>query len=191
MTSKLDLPYIFLTGTPLAGTRAVARQLGKLTDDAFSVERAPHGPSGGWEMSVPLRPGAPRIAFSLRAKLRTSAVYDPYDDGPSDPRIAAEGAFVRRCDGVLFVADSQFARQEANRGRLSSVNDLVTRSGRTADDVAMVFLLNKRDLPEVMSVEEMSRDLAWPGAAHIPTCGLTGAGVQDALRALLGQLAPG
>lgn len=69
--------------------------------------------------------------------------------------------------GVVFVADSQHLRAEANAERLARVVSDFQSVGRDAASIPFVFQLNKRDLPEVMPVDEMRRLLAMPQCAYV------------------------
>ncbi len=84
-------------------------------------------------------------------------------------------------DGVVFVADSQAGRAEANR---EAVDDLVANlaeHNRRLEDVPHSFHWNKRDLGDLMPVEEMERRFNLHGAQSIETVATRGDGVFDGL----------
>ena len=85
-------------------------------------------------------------------------------------------------DGVVFVADSQRAARQAN---LESLDDLKRNLESHDIDPAsfpIVFQYNKRDLPALMTVQEMDAELNWLRAPAHETCATRGEGVLPALR---------
>jgi signal recognition particle receptor subunit beta len=87
-------------------------------------------------------------------------------------------------DGVVFVADSQRPMVHANRESFQNLEENLAEIGLTVDDVPLVLQYNKRDLKDVLSVEELDRELNrgnWPsfeGAA------IHGHGVFETLKAI-------
>ncbi|EQC43332.1 ATP/GTP-binding protein [Bacteriovorax sp. Seq25_V] len=66
---------------------------------------------------------------------------------------------LRGVDGVVFVADSQLERMEANIESLKSLQSNLAEQGYDIEKIPLVFQWNKRDLPNVSSVEDMSLTL--------------------------------
>ncbi len=63
-------------------------------------------------------------------------------------------------DAVVFVADSSTKKREENIESLSNlVENLQELNLTVVDDIPLVIQYNKRDLPEVMTIEEMKKDL--------------------------------
>ncbi len=84
-------------------------------------------------------------------------------------------------DGVVFVADSQSGRAEANR---ESVDDLIANlaeHNRRLEDMPHTFHWNKRDLGDLVAVEEMERRFNPYGAQSIQTVATRGDGVFEGL----------
>ena len=86
-------------------------------------------------------------------------------------------------DGVVFVADSQAARAEANQESLENLRDNLRQHGRELADVPHVVQYNKRDLRDVLSVEEMESALNLYGVPSFATVALRGDGVYESLEA--------
>ncbi len=87
-------------------------------------------------------------------------------------------------DGVVFVADSQIGRMEANQELVENLQINLAEQGYDLNRIPYVIQYNKRDLPEIASIEEMS-SLLNPG--NVPSFGgvaHTGVGVFDTLRAI-------
>jgi mutual gliding-motility protein MglA len=88
-------------------------------------------------------------------------------------------------DGVCFVADSQRARMDANLESFENLAENLEAQGRNLSDIPLVFQFNKRDLPGVMSMEEMDAELNALGVPVFPSSAATGEGVVEALDALV------
>lgn len=88
-------------------------------------------------------------------------------------------------DGVVFVADSQRERHDANLESLENLAANLETHGRSLGDIPLVLQYNKRDLPNIMDMEEMDASLNEFGAPAFPTCAADGEGVLSALDALV------
>jgi len=64
---------------------------------------------------------------------------------------------LKGADGVIFVADSQRAMLDANLESLSNLNDNFADMGIDLADFPIVLQYNKRDLADVMDLDEMTR----------------------------------
>ena len=58
-------------------------------------------------------------------------------------------------DGIVFVADSQQAALDANVGSFKNLRENLAEIGLSLDDIPLVLQLNKRDLPNVATVETL------------------------------------
>ena len=86
-------------------------------------------------------------------------------------------------DGIVFVADSQQAMQDANVESLDNLRENLKELGVKLDELPMVFQLNKRDLPNVAPVQAML-DRLDPERKHdhIESVAATGVGVFETLK---------
>ncbi len=66
---------------------------------------------------------------------------------------------LKGADGVIFVADSQRAMLDADLESISNLQDNFAEMSIDLADFPMVLQYNKRDLPDVMTVEEMNTKL--------------------------------
>src|SRR5574340_931724 len=66
---------------------------------------------------------------------------------------------LKGADGVIFVADSQRAMIDANLESLSNLHDNFAEMGIDLSDFPVVLQYNKRDLHDVMTLEEMNTQL--------------------------------
>ncbi len=88
-------------------------------------------------------------------------------------------------DGVVFVADSQPGRHDANLESLENLASNLEEQGRSLAEIPLVLQYNKRDLPGVMPTEELDLSLNALGAPSFGTSASSGEGVLAALDALV------
>jgi mutual gliding-motility protein MglA len=95
---------------------------------------------------------------------------------------------LRGADGVVFVADSQKTMVDSNIQSLENLKTNLRLNRLDPDKIALVFQYNKRDLPDVSPVEEMTSYLE-PGAAPVvEAAAIEGKGVTQTLRAAVGRI---
>lgn len=87
-------------------------------------------------------------------------------------------------DGVVFVADSQVERADANDESFRNLEENLQEHGRSLDEMPHVFAYNKRDMDEVCAIDAMERQLNLRGAPSFATVATTGEGVYEALEAI-------
>ena len=85
------------------------------------------------------------------------------------------------CDGVVFVADSQVDRMDANLESLENLCDNLAEHGRELATLPHVFSWNKRDLDELVPLDELEGALNRYGAPGFGTVATRGVGVDDTL----------
>lgn len=95
---------------------------------------------------------------------------------------------LRGADGVVFVADSQNTMRDSNIDSLENLKTNLRINRIDPEKVAIVFQYNKRDLPNVDSVEEMSAYLQPNGAPVVEAQALNGIGVTATLRAAVSRI---
>jgi signal recognition particle receptor subunit beta len=88
-------------------------------------------------------------------------------------------------DGVVFVADSQRKRADANQESLENLRANLEEQGRRLDTVPWVIQYNKRDLEGVLPESELQRQLNPSRTPAFDTCATRGDGVLDALDVLV------
>jgi len=92
---------------------------------------------------------------------------------------------LRGVDGLVFVADSQRAKMDENLESLKNLYDNLEEYGYDSDDLPLVIQYNKRDLPDVMSVEEMQAALNPHGLSYFEASAVNGTGVFDTLKMII------
>jgi signal recognition particle receptor subunit beta len=91
---------------------------------------------------------------------------------------------LKGADGVIFVADSQRAMLDANVESMANLRDNFADQGVNLNDFPVVIQYNKRDLPDVMSVEELNTALNTRDVPHYEAVAMTGEGVLKTFTAI-------
>ncbi len=97
---------------------------------------------------------------------------------------ASRKLILKGVDGVVFVADSQEERFDANIESLENLKDNLEEQGFDLEKLPFVIQYNKRDLPNVSSVEELSNLLNPRKVPELEGCATTGVGVFETLKAV-------
>ncbi len=97
---------------------------------------------------------------------------------------ASRKLILRGVDGVIFVADSQVERMEANIESLENLRKNLKDQGLNLDAMPFIIQYNKRDLPNVVPVEELNRVLNPRNVPFFEGVAATGTGVFDTLKEL-------
>jgi signal recognition particle receptor subunit beta len=72
---------------------------------------------------------------------------------------ASRKLILKGVDGIVFVADSQLERMEANIESMQNLYDNMAEYGYDLTQIPFVVQYNKRDLPNAASVEELQGQL--------------------------------
>jgi signal recognition particle receptor subunit beta len=97
---------------------------------------------------------------------------------------ASRKLILKGCDGVIFVADSQEARMDANVESLKNLVDNLKSAGYELKSMPYVLQLNKRDLPTAIPIDEMSKLLRYKDEEIFEGVAVKGTGVFETLKAL-------
>ena len=97
---------------------------------------------------------------------------------------ASRKLILKGVDGVVFVADSQLERMEANLESLENLRVNLAEQGYDLDRLPYVVQYNKRDLPSAVSIEELHRALNPKNVPEYPAVAPTGVGVFDTLKSV-------
>jgi mutual gliding-motility protein MglA len=97
---------------------------------------------------------------------------------------ASRRLILKGVDGIVFVADSQAERMDANIAALENLYENLLDYGYDATQLPIVLQWNKRDLPNALPVEELRRQLNPMGLSAFEAVATTGVGVFDTLKAV-------
>ena len=101
---------------------------------------------------------------------------------------ASRKLILKGVDGVVFVADSQEERMDANIESLYNLEENLRAQGYDLIKLPYVLQLNKRDLPNVLCVEELKAELDRKGEHVVEAVASVGTGVFDTLKAVAKQV---
>jgi signal recognition particle receptor subunit beta len=160
-----NLQYIFEKSAP--------QQKGKLISLATETDRTL------FFDFLPLDLGAVR-GFKTRFHLYTVPGQVFYD--------ASRKLILKGVDGVVFVADSQEARMDANSESLRNLEDNLRENGFELKSIPYVLQFNKRDLPSAVLVDDMYRLLNFKGEPTFEAVAIKGMGVFETLKAVAKQV---
>ncbi|MFN7697877.1 MAG: GTP-binding protein [Deltaproteobacteria bacterium] len=97
---------------------------------------------------------------------------------------ASRKLILKGVDGVVFVADSQIARTEANLESLENLRTNLAEQGYSLDKLPYVVQYNKRDMPSVASVDELRSLLNPNSVPDFEAIASTGVGVFETLKSV-------
>ncbi len=97
---------------------------------------------------------------------------------------ASRKLILKGVDGVVFVADSQIERMEANIESLDNLRTNLQEQGYDLDKIPYVVQLNKRDLPNAAPVTELQEVCNPTNVPSFEAIATTGVGVFDTLKAV-------
>jgi len=97
---------------------------------------------------------------------------------------ASRKLILKGVDGVVFVADSQIERMEANVESLDNLKLNLADQGAKLEETPFVIQYNKRDLPNAAPLDEMKQLLNSSGLPDFEACATDGRGVFETLKAV-------
>lgn len=101
---------------------------------------------------------------------------------------ASRKLILRGVDGVVFVADSQEERMDANIEALENLHDNLKEHGYDFMKVPYVLQLNKRDLPSALPLDVLKKDLVKKGEPVYEAIAFKGDGVFETLKDVAKQV---
>ena len=101
---------------------------------------------------------------------------------------ASRKLILRGVDGIVFVADSQQERMDANVEALDNLMSNLTEHGYDFNKIPYVLQLNKRDLPNILPVDSLSQELRKKNEAVVEAVAFQGVGVFETLKEIARQV---
>lgn len=101
---------------------------------------------------------------------------------------ASRKLILKGVDGVVFVADAQEERLDANIESLENLKDNLEEQGYKLENLPFVVQYNKIDLPNITPIEELRTLLNPDGVPDFTACATTGEGVFETLKAVAKQI---
>ncbi len=97
---------------------------------------------------------------------------------------ASRKLILKGVDGVVFVADSQVERMDANVESVDNLRVNLKEQGYDLERIPYVIQYNKRDLPNVVPVEEIRQVINTRGVPDFEGVATEGNGVFDTLKSI-------
>ncbi len=97
---------------------------------------------------------------------------------------ASRKLILRGVDGVVFVADSQVERMDANIESVENLKVNLKENGYDFEKIPLIVQYNKRDLPNCSDMEEMRKLLNEKAAPEFEAVAVKGIGVFETLKAV-------
>lgn len=101
---------------------------------------------------------------------------------------ASRKLILKGVDGVVLVADSQEERMDANLESVSNLEHNLKEQGFDLNRIPYVLQLNKRDLPNAVPAEELTKMLRVKGEPVFEAVATDGVGVVETLKAVARQV---
>jgi signal recognition particle receptor subunit beta len=101
---------------------------------------------------------------------------------------ASRKLILRGVDGVVFVADSQEERMDANVEALENLQENLQEHGYDFMKIPYVLQLNKRDLPSAMPIEVLKKELVKKAEPVFEAVAFQGTGVFETLKDVAKQV---
>ncbi|MDI6743771.1 MAG: GTPase domain-containing protein [Thermodesulfovibrionales bacterium] len=112
--------------------------------------------------------------FSIRFQLYTVPGQIKYNQ---TRKVILKGA-----DAVVFVADSQREVRETNMDSFAAMKENLLSNNINPDNIALVLQYNKRDLPNILPVDELNEILNSHGYIYLEAEAVNGKGVKETLQ---------
>ncbi len=101
---------------------------------------------------------------------------------------ASRKLILKGVDGIVFVADSQLERMEANLESFDNLKTNLIEQGYSLGNIPYVVQYNKRDLPNAAPVDEMRKLLNSNGVPDFESIATEGNGVFETLKSVAKQV---
>jgi mutual gliding-motility protein MglA len=101
---------------------------------------------------------------------------------------ASRKLILKGVDGVVFVADSQIERMESNMESIDDLKINLSEQGYELEKLPFVVQYNKRDLPNIVPIEDLNKLVNLRNDPWFEAVAVTGKGVFETLKAVAKQV---
>jgi signal recognition particle receptor subunit beta len=101
---------------------------------------------------------------------------------------ASRKLILKGADGVVFVADSQEVRMDANSDSVENLKEHLRENGFDPNSIPYVLQLNKRDLPTAVDPGELSQALRFRDEPVFEAVATKGVGVFETLKGIVKEV---
>ena len=97
---------------------------------------------------------------------------------------ASRKLVLKNVDGLIFVVDSQQERLDENIESYINLQDNLKGYNLSLDDIPMVIQYNKRDLPNILPINDLQLQINKGGYTYFESVAIRGIGVFDTLKSI-------
>lgn len=101
---------------------------------------------------------------------------------------ASRKLILKGVDGVIFVADSQIERMESNMESIDDLQINLSEQGYELEKLPFAIQYNKRDLPNIVPIEDMNKLINRRTDPWFEAVAVTGKGVFETLKTVAKQV---
>ncbi len=101
---------------------------------------------------------------------------------------ASRKLILRGVDGVVFVADSQEERMDANMEAIDNLEENLKEHGYDFAKIPYALQFNKRDLPSALPIDVLQKELVRRGEPTFEAIAYKGTGVFETLKEVARQI---
>lgn len=94
---------------------------------------------------------------------------------------------LKGADAIVFVADSQETMIDANVDSYKNMEENLSHNGLDPDTIPLMMQYNKRDLPEISSIDELDKILNKRGVPYMEAIAIQGKGVIETFQ-MMGKI---
>ncbi|MBI1910620.1 MAG: GTPase domain-containing protein [Deltaproteobacteria bacterium] len=98
---------------------------------------------------------------------------------------ASRKLILKGVDGIVFVADSQVERMDANLESFDNMKINLEEQGYSLSQIPYIIQYNKRDLPNIVPVTELKKMINTTGVPDFEAIASEGIGVFETLKAIV------
>ncbi|MDY0295954.1 MAG: hypothetical protein RB296_01440 [Acidobacteriota bacterium] len=115
--------------------------------------------------------------YSVKIQLYTVPGQVAYD---TTRKLVLQGA-----DGIVFVADSQVSVREQNIASFKNMKRNLALNNISYSEIPIILQYNKRDLREILPVDDLNRDLNSDNKPFFPTVATSGENIIESLHTIM------
>lgn len=129
------------------------------------------------------------VRLSVYYRAPSSRLHESLELAKLDARTGPELCFMERADGLVWLIDSSPNARGRNLGHFERRFRQLVALGRDPARVPTVFQVNKRDLSDAESLQELRASLMFTDEQCVESVASAGVGVREALERLLLMIA--
>lgn len=115
--------------------------------------------------------------YTIKTQLYTVPGQVSYD---TTRKLVLQGA-----DGIVFVADSQVVMRDKNIESFRNLKKNLDLNSLLLSELPLIIQYNKRDLREILPIDDLNRDLNQDNRIYFPTIATTGENILQSLKEIM------